>query len=101
MHMLPFKTIAGLIVLALPGAAPAADMHTQVIAATCMACHGPGGKSRSESIASLAGLKQSDFVKTMQEFKSGAREGTIMQRHAEGYTDAEFKAMGAYFESLK
>ena len=86
--------------LALPGIAGAADIHTQVIASTCMSCHGPGGKSQG-TIPSLAGLEKDDFVKTLKDFKSGARAASIMKRHASGYTDAEVEAMGAYFATLK
>jgi cytochrome c553 len=50
---------------------------------------------------SLAGLRASEFMKAMQEFKSGEREASIMKRHAAGYTDAEFEAMAAYFATLK
>ena len=92
--------LAGLAGLALSGIACAADRHTEVIAATCMSCHGPGGKSRGD-IPSLAGLKQADFVSAMQDFRSGARPASIMKRHAAGYTDAEYEALGAYFASLK
>ena len=84
----------------LAGVASAADMHTKSISATCMSCHGPGGKSLG-AIPSIAGLEKGYFVKQMQDFKSGARVGSIMQRHASGYTDAEFEAMGAYFAGLK
>ncbi|OYW64499.1 MAG: sulfide dehydrogenase [Hydrogenophilales bacterium 12-64-13] len=84
----------------LAGVASAADMHNQVISATCMSCHGPGGKSLG-AIPSIAGLDKDYFVKQMKDFKSGARQGTIMKRHAFGYTDAEFEAMGAYFATLK
>jgi cytochrome subunit of sulfide dehydrogenase len=97
----PFPlALAGIAGLALSGAPSASDMHTQVIASTCMSCHGPGGKSLG-GIPSLAGLKQDEFVKTMKDFKSGARPASIMKRHASGYTDAEHEAMGAYFASLK
>ena len=92
--------LAGCIGLALSGIAGAADMHTKVIASTCMTCHGPGGKSKGAT-PSLAGLDKDYFVKSMKDFKSGARPGTIMKRHAAGYTDAEYEAMGAYFASLK
>lgn len=92
--------LAGFVGLALSGMAGAADMHTKTIAATCMTCHGPGGKSQGAT-PSLAGLDKDYFVKAMKDFKSGARTGTIMKRHAAGYTDAEFEAMGAYFASLK
>jgi cytochrome subunit of sulfide dehydrogenase len=91
---------AGFVGLALSGLAGAADIHTKVISSTCMTCHGPGGHSKGAA-PSLAGLEKDYFVKSMQDFKSGARPATIMKRHAAGYTDAEFEAMGAYFASLK
>jgi cytochrome c553 len=92
--------VASLIGLALSGPASAVDRHTEVIAATCMSCHGPGGKSLG-TIPSLAGLQQDDFVKTLKEFRSGTRLASIMKRHASGYTDAEIEALGAFFASLK
>lgn len=101
MRKTSLKTLAGLFMFVLSSASSAADMHTQVIAATCMACHGPGGKSQSDLMPSLAGLQASEFLKALQEFKSGQREASIMKRHAAGYTDAEFEAMAAYFAALK
>lgn len=92
--------LAGFAGLALSGIAGAADVHTQTIASTCMTCHGAGGKSRG-TIPSLAGLDKDYFVKSMKDFKAGTRAASIMKRHANGYTDAEFEAMGAYFASLK
>jgi cytochrome c553 len=92
--------LAGFVGLALSGLAGAADIHTKSIASTCMSCHGPGGKSLG-AIPSLAGLEKAYFVKAMKDFKAGTRPSTIMKRHASGYTDAEFEAMGAYFAGLK
>lgn len=91
---------AGIVGLALSGTAGAADIHTKSIASTCMSCHGPAGKSQG-AIPGLAGLDKDYFVKTMKDFKAGTRPASIMKRHAAGYTDAEFEAMGAYFASLK
>ncbi len=93
--------LAGFVGLALSGVAGAADVHTRVIASTCMSCHGPGGKSSDNVMPTLAGLDKDYFVKSMKDFKSGTRPASIMKRHASGYTDAEFEAMGAYFASLK
>lgn len=97
------KTIlacAGFLGLALSGLAGAADVHTRTLASTCMSCHGPGGKSQG-AIPSLAGLEKDYFVKSMKDFKAGTRAASIMKRHANGYTEAEIEAMGAYFASLK
>jgi cytochrome c553 len=93
-------TLAGLASLGFCGNAGAADVHTRTIAATCMSCHGPGGRSLG-STPSLAGLEPAYFVQTLKDFRSGAKPGTIMKRHASGYTDAEIEALGAYFASLK
>lgn len=95
----PF-VVAGFIGLALSGLAGAADIHTQSIAATCMTCHGPGGRSLG-AIPTIAGLDKAYFVKAMKDFKSGARPATVMKRHASGYTEAEYEALAAYFASLK
>lgn len=95
----PF-VVAGFIGFALSGLAGAADIHTKSIAATCMTCHGPGGRSLG-AIPSIAGLDKAYFVKAMKDFKSGARPATIMKRHASGYTEAEYEALAAYFASLK
>ena len=92
--------LAGLVSIALPGMAGAADMHTKAISATCMSCHGPGGNS-VDSAPGIAGMSKDRFVKVMQDYKSGKRPGSIMKKHASGYTDAEFEAMGEYFASLK
>ena len=92
--------LAGFIGLALSGVSHAADSHTKVIAATCLSCHGPNGNSIG-AIPGLNGLSKDYIVKAMQNYKSGKRIGTIMKKHAVGYTDAEFEAMGAYFASLK
>lgn len=92
--------MAGIIGLALSHPVCAADVHTRTIASTCMSCHGPDGKSQG-TIPSLAGMDKDYFVKLMQGYKSGTRIGTIMKRHASGYSDAEFESMGAYFASLK
>jgi len=100
MYKMTTLAIAGFVGLALSGFAGAADIHTKSIASTCMSCHGPGGKSLG-AVPSLAGLDKDYFVKSMKEFKAGTRAASIMKRHAAGYTDAEFEAMGAYFASLK
>lgn len=100
MYKKTILVIAGLAGIAVSGLASAADVHTRTIASTCMSCHGPAGNSVGEAPA-LVGITQEKFVKMMQGYKAGTRKGTIMKKHAAGYTDAEYEAMGAYFASLK
>lgn len=78
----------------------AADKATQLIAANCAYCHGPAGKSRG-AIPSIAGLEKSFFVQQMMDFKSGARQGTVMNKHAGGYTDDEIVKMADWFAKIK
>ncbi len=66
----------------------------------CFACHGPEGKSPG-SIPSLNGKSAEAIVKTMNDFKSGARPSTVMGRHAKGYSDAETAAIAKYISSFK
>lgn len=100
MYKKTILVLAGLAGIAASGLASATDVHTRTIASTCMSCHGPAGKSVG-SAPGLAGITQANFVQMMKGYKAGTRKGTIMKRHAAGYTDAEFEAMGAYFASLK
>jgi cytochrome subunit of sulfide dehydrogenase len=81
-------------------AAHAVDPRARFIAANCAYCHGPDGKSRG-AIPSLSGLEVGYFVEQMKAFKDGSRPGTVMQKHAMGYTDAEYMAMAKYFATIK
>lgn len=80
--------------------AQASDARARFMAANCAYCHGPDGKSRG-AIPSLAGLEKGYFVQQMKEFRDGKRDGTVMQKHAMGYTDAECEAMAAWFAAIK
>lgn len=77
-----------------------ADPRARFMAANCSYCHGPDGHSRG-AIPSLAGMEAKYFVDQMKAFRDGSRTATVMQKHANGYTDAEFEALGKWFESHK
>ncbi|MCU0933242.1 MAG: c-type cytochrome [Thiobacillaceae bacterium] len=81
-------------------AAQASDVRARFMAANCAYCHGPDGKSRG-AIPSLAGLEKGYFVQQMKDFRDGKRDATVMQKHAMGYTDAEYEAMAAWFAAIK
>lgn len=70
------------------------------LAATCTSCHGTNGVSRSE-IPSLAGVDSADLVRKMQDFKSGARSGTVMPQLAKGYTDEQIGLIADWFAAQK
>ncbi len=80
--------------------AQAVDTRARFMAANCAYCHGPDGKSRG-AIPSLAGLEKGYFVEQMKAFRDGTRPSTVMSKHAMGYTDAEYEALGAWFATHK
>lgn len=80
--------------------AHAVDPKARFMASNCAYCHGSDGKSQG-AIPSLAGLEQQYFIDQMKAFKDGSRPGTVMQKHASGYTEAEYAAMAKYFAAIK
>lgn len=85
---------------AAPGTAASGGIRSgTMLANTCAGCHGTIGHSAGETMPSLAGLDERYFVKTMQDFKSGARPSTIMGRLARGYSDNELKALADFFSA--
>jgi sulfide dehydrogenase cytochrome subunit len=74
----------------------AADRTGRVLALSCAACHGTSGKSPG-SMPSLRGRSETFIAQALAAFKSGARKGTVMNRLARGYTDAEIKALARYY----
>lgn len=73
----------------------------EMLAQTCAACHGTQGKLAAESFAALAAMPKAQFVQAMNDFKSGKRASTLMQKVAEGFTEADYAAMGDYFAAQK
>ena len=67
------------------------------LAHACAACHGTFGHSLAPT-PSLAGKSADDFVKAMQDFKSGRRESSIMNRISRAYTEEDIAAMAQFFK---
>ncbi|MBI3575030.1 MAG: c-type cytochrome [Gammaproteobacteria bacterium] len=106
---MPLLIAAGIVILPAcqtttkteaPKAAPITAAAAANMGNNCFACHGPEGKSPG-SIPSLNGQSADVIVKTMSDFKSGARPSTVMGRHAKGYSDAEIAAIANYISSFK
>jgi sulfide dehydrogenase cytochrome subunit len=69
-------------------------------AAACSGCH-PAGRSVDTTVTRLAGRNPSDIVTAMDEFRSGKRPGTVMDRIAKGFSDDEVKAIAAWYAKQK
>lgn len=92
-------------VLAVLSAAPAAaeskvDLARaeEIVAGRCFLCHGLQGESASPVFPRLAGQHAEYLAKQLADFKSGKRKSDTMKAQAEELTEAEMKALGAFFE---
>ncbi|ABM62710.1 c-type cytochrome [Halorhodospira halophila] len=84
------------------GAATAGDggiSEGEMIANSCLACHGPGGQG-AESMPPLAGWDEEALVEVMRDFREGRGDPTVMDRHATGYTDEQLRAVAAYLAAM-
>jgi len=72
-------------------AAPAAPPG----AASCSGCHASGA-GVATTVPRLAGRAPADIVAAMQDYRTGKRPATVMDRIAKGFSDDETKAIAAW-----
>ncbi|UJS23428.1 c-type cytochrome [Thiothrix winogradskyi] len=77
-------------------AAPAAKAG-EILAHTCAGCHGTNGTLENEAFMPLAGMPEQEFVKTMLDFRDGARQSTLMGTVANGLSEQQIRDMARYF----
>lgn len=71
----------------------------RAISTACSACHGKTGLSNSEQFPNLAGQKQLYMVKTLRDYRSGARKNLTMQAIVGPLSNQNFEDLSAYFSS--
>jgi sulfide dehydrogenase cytochrome subunit len=71
---------------------PSAPASGRVLVATCTGCHGQNGKSAG-AIPALAGQSEAQIRQAMLDYKNDRRAGTMMNRHAKGFSDDEIGAI--------
>ena len=113
-RLLSHACLSGLLSLSTLGLAPVqAQTPAQVpaektapavsgenMAHSCAACHGTFGRLGDEAFAPLAGMPERQFVTTMIDFREGRRPSTLMGHVAQGFNDAEIRAMAAFFAAV-
>lgn len=80
-------------------AAPEAARAQEIVAGKCFICHGSDGESASPVFPRLAGQHASYVARQLADYKSGRRKSTAMQPMVDDLSAADFKALGAFFES--
>lgn len=90
--------VASAIVLSMTALVQAADAPPG--AAGCSGCHATNPRADTP-VPPLAGRPAADTATAMSEFKSGARKGTIMDRIAKGFSEAETQAIATWYAQQK
>ncbi len=108
--MRPSKTAlrAGVLILAvaagMPALAAGEGAPARVVPAKapqCFACHGANGIATMPDAPNLAGQNEGYLSKTLQEFRSGARQHEVMSLMAKGLSDQDISALAAYFSKIE
>lgn len=77
-----------------------ADPAVPEKAALCAACHGEGGaKPILPEYPVLAGQYANYLSHSLHEYKEGKRKNPVMAAQAAGLSDADIKALAAYYEA--
>jgi sulfide dehydrogenase cytochrome subunit len=94
------RLVAAAVGLASIGAATVVSAEPPAGAAACSGCH-PSSARVASPVPRLTGRDRAEIVKAMQDFRSGTRAGTVMDRIAKGFTDAEIQAIAAWYAEQK
>ena len=94
------KAVAAAIGLLSIAAAVVASAEPPAGAVSCSGCH-PASSKVTSPVPRLAGQERAAIVRAMQEFRSGQRAGTVMDRIAKGFTDDEIQALATWFAAQK
>jgi len=68
-------------------------------ATSCSGCHGPGVPGAA--VPPLQGRTVEEIVVAMQDFRTGQRPATVMDRIAKGFTDEEARAIASWLSQQR
>ena len=94
------RVVAAAIALLAVAAAVVASAEPPAGAVSCSGCH-PTSTKVTSPVPRLAGQDRAAIVRAMQDFRSGQRAGTVMDRIAKGFTDEEIQAIAAWYATQK
>jgi cytochrome c553 len=91
---------AGALAGAVMGSTAAIAADPPPGASSCSGCHSPSATETSTP-PRLLGRDPEKIVTALQEFRSGQRAGTIMDRIVKGFTPEEIQAIAAWYGAQK
>jgi sulfide dehydrogenase cytochrome subunit len=71
----------------------------KMLSLSCASCHGTDGKS-IVTTPYIAGIGKTTMYKTLLDYKYDRLQGTMMQKHAKGFTDEELEQVAYYFSKV-
>jgi cytochrome c553 len=94
--------LAAAVVFATPAPADAADAAAGRRKATqCQTCHGLDGLSKLPEAPHLAGQPERYLVKSLDEYRSGARTNEMMSIVAKMLSDQDIADLAAYYAAIE
>ncbi len=100
-RLLAGLTPAIVAVFATAPPAQAADANAgKTRAAQCAACHGPAGIAVLPEAPNLAGQVEGYLVKSLKDYRSGARKHEQMGVMAKGLSDRDIENLAAFYHQL-
>jgi len=81
--------------------ADADAVRGKAISATCVACHGPEGRSMNPLWPNLAGQKPAYLAKQLKAFRDGTRADPLMMPAAKSLSDTDVEDLAAYFSRVQ
>ena len=94
------RVLAAAIGFASIAAAVSVSAEPPAGAAACSGCH-PASTRVASPVPRLAGLDRAAIVRAMEDFRTGTRPATVMDRIAKGFTDAEIQAIAAWYATQR
>ena len=92
--------LAGLCTALIPTATAADANAGKTRAAQCAACHGPDGIAVLPEAPNLAGQVEGYLVKSLKDFRSGARKQEQMSVMAKTLSDRDIENLAAWYHQL-
>lgn len=95
-------SVAICVFLGATGGAVAGDAAAgKAKSASCAGCHGANGISAVPTYPNLAGQQEQYLVKSLKDYKSGARGDATMKAMVAPLSDADIENLAAYYAGLK
>ena len=96
------KLVIAAVLAAAAGAAHAGNPEAgKEKSRTCAACHGPDGNSVAADFPKLAGQHYDYLVKSLRDYKSGARKNAIMAPLVANLSERDFEDLAAFYSEQR